>query len=88
VNGRTTLCEIEVLAQIRQKLDEARSLAVGIGGFNIFYMIDIALFETNDMLYRYHPDTDESDKPSADITSLREGHEHGGGVAEARQHAH
>ena len=42
-----------MLVEIRRKLDEARGLAVCIDVFNIFCMIDLALTETNDMLYRY-----------------------------------
>ena len=61
------MCEIEVLAEIRRKLDEARALAVGIDVFNIFCMIDLALLETNDMLYRYDSARDASDRPSACI---------------------
>ena len=46
------LRETELLREIRQKLEQARALAAEIGGFNIYYMIDIALLETNELLYR------------------------------------
>ena len=69
MKGRTILCEIEVLVEIRRKLDEARGLAVGIDVFNIFCMIDLALLETNDMLYRYELAREASDRRSAGIAT-------------------
>jgi hypothetical protein len=65
MKGRTILSDIEVLVEIRRKLDEARGLAVCIDVFNIFCMIDLALLETNDMLYRY--DSAKDDGRSAGI---------------------
>jgi hypothetical protein len=41
--------EIEVLNTIRQKLDETRNLAIEAGAFTLFYMIQMAIMETNEM---------------------------------------
>ena len=59
------LREAELLCEIRRKLDQARALAAEIGGFNIYYMIDIALLETNTLLYRSETVEVESDAYSA-----------------------
>jgi hypothetical protein len=43
--------EIELLVQIIRKLDQAWNLAVEVGGFNVHYVISIALVEANLLLY-------------------------------------
>ncbi|MGO8844631.1 MAG: hypothetical protein ACLQFI_04700 [Methylocella sp.] len=43
------MCETELLEKIKKQLDETRSLAVEAGGFTLFYMIEMALLETQEM---------------------------------------
>ena len=40
--------KIELLSEIKRKLDEARHLAIEAGGFTLFYFIGMALFETKE----------------------------------------
>ncbi len=40
--------KIELLSEIKRKLDEARHLAIEAGGFTLFYFIEMALFETKE----------------------------------------
>ncbi len=58
------MCEIELLDQIKQKLDQTRNLAIEAGGFTLFYLIEMALLETKEMSKkpkRVGEATDESD---------------------------
>ena len=41
--------EIDLLEKIKRQLDETRSLAIEAGGFTLFYMIEMALLETQEM---------------------------------------
>ncbi len=41
--------ENDLLEKIKGKLDETRNLAIEAGGFTLFYMIEMALLETQEM---------------------------------------
>jgi len=41
--------DMELLKEIKHKLDEARNLATMAGGFTLFYLIEIAILETEEM---------------------------------------
>jgi hypothetical protein len=62
------LREIVLLNEIKQKLDRARSLAIEAGGFTLFYLIEIALLEVEEMSKKHKPLGDEArrlDDPKA-----------------------
>ncbi len=41
--------DIELLNEIKRKLDQARDLAIEAAGFTLFYLIEIAIMETGEM---------------------------------------
>jgi hypothetical protein len=46
---RATVREAALLDEIKLKLDQARDLAVAAAGFGLFYFIEMAILETEEM---------------------------------------
>ena len=55
----------ELLGEIKQKLDQALNLAVEAGGFTLFYLIEMARLELDEMSESTKSVGDEPDKLDA-----------------------
>ncbi len=52
--------DIELLYEIKRKLDQARNLAIEAGGFTLFYLIEMAILETEEMAKKREPGGDRN----------------------------
>lgn len=45
--------DIKRLIQLKRNLEKARNLAAEVGSFNMFYMIEVALLQANEMIEKH-----------------------------------
>jgi len=57
--------DIELLYEIKRKLDQARNLTVEAGGFTLFYLIEMAILECEEMAKKREPAGDSNGKDRA-----------------------